>query len=286
MFGKRRLKKKSKRDQSPRRILITQALIGCGLMILLGLLGAGVWYGTRIESLTLHTVEVVGGETINHESIKKIVNEALVGEYFHLIPRRFTWLYPEEEIETSVRQLARVKNVEVYDESQTVYILFEEYHPAALWCGTALWSECVFLDDKGYAFAVAPRLEGGAFLRFVDAGREPRVGETVFDGSFIEDTNFLVQEAYDELGLNIIVAIRTAADEIEYQVAGGGAIKVSTRQNVTETLENLASILASDDFSHLAPGNFKYIDLRYGNKVFINEELNEETASSTELEAV
>ena len=37
-------------------------------------------------------------------------------------------------------------------------------------------------------------------------------------------------------------------------------------------IENLKTILVSEEFSHLKPGNFQYIDLRFGNKIFVNEE--------------
>jgi hypothetical protein len=37
-------------------------------------------------------------------------------------------------------------------------------------------------------------------------------------------------------------------------------------------INNLMAVISSPDFSHLKPGNFQYIDLRYGNKVFVNEE--------------
>jgi hypothetical protein len=38
-----------------------------------------------------------------------------------------------------------------------------------------------------------------------------------------------------------------------------------------ETLSNLETILASGTFTHLKPGNFQYVDLRFGSKVFVNE---------------
>jgi hypothetical protein len=66
-----------------------------------------------------------------------------------------------------------------------------------------------------------------------------------------------------------------------YHIAGGGIIKVTTRMTTAETLSNLKTILDSKEFSHLEPGNFKYIDLRYGNKVFVNEEMDEEISTST-----
>ena len=53
----------------------------------------------------------------------------------------------------------------------------------------------------------------------------------------------------------------------------------------TDVVENLLVVLASPEFSHLNPGNFSYIDLRFGEKVFVNEigEVPEtETATSSD----
>ena len=48
-----------------------------------------------------------------------------------------------------------------------------------------------------------------------------------------------------------------------------------------ETVANLRSILASDEFNDLQPGSFQYIDLRFGNKVFVNKEDPSLIAAST-----
>jgi len=57
------------------------------------------------------------------------------------------------------------------------------------------------------------------------------------------------------------------------------------------TVNNLNVVLTSDEFTDIQPGGFQYIDLRFGNKVFVNEtpveelvEPGENMASSTILE--
>ena len=39
-----------------------------------------------------------------------------------------------------------------------------------------------------------------------------------------------------------------------------------------QTVANLETVLTAPAFTDLSPGNFSYIDLRFGNKVFVNEE--------------
>ena len=56
-----------------------------------------------------------------------------------------------------------------------------------------------------------------------------------------------------------------------FTVIGGGEFKVSLKQSTKETLDNFKTVTGSEQFAHLKPGNFEYIDLRFGSKVFVNE---------------
>lgn len=270
---KRRIAQKKKKDQNPKLVLIRQIVGGLLAFLFLGLLLTGAWYGSRIEALTLKSVEVIGGETIKHNTIKKIAEEELQGTYYRLIPRAFAWTYPKKLIESRIREVDRLKNVHLERTSGTeLTVVFEEYKPFALWCKDAESTECLFMDREGFAFSVAPTLKGGAFLRFSEVGREPERFTTGFDGAYIREITEFSEKVYDELGMNIIQVERTGKDELVYFIAGGGKLKVSRRQSIDETFENLVTLLTSDAFSHIEPGNFQYIDLRYGNKLFVNEE--------------
>jgi GDP-D-mannose dehydratase len=77
---------------------------------------------------------------------------------------------------------------------------------------------------------------------------------------------------------------RTAPDEVIYHLANESFIKASLRQSVEATLSNLSTVLRSEEFAHLQTSNFHYIDLRFGSKVFINEEVpGMATSSPAEL---
>ena len=74
-----------------------------------------------------------------------------------------------------------------------------------------------------------------------------------------------------------------SAGDAYMTIVGGGEFKVSLKQPAKETVDNLLTVLGSEQFAHLTPGNFDYIDLRFGSKVFVNEETIDrgETGSST-----
>lgn len=270
LFNRR---KKRHVERNPKKVLLLQVFVGVCLVVFFTLLILGVWHGTRIASLTITEVEVTGGETISHDEIRSRVEAELNGTYYKLVPKRFAWTYPEEFLKQDILAIERVKNVELKRTSGTkLVIVFEEYQPFALWCENLEATDCLFLNRNGFAFGHAPKLEGGAFLRFSKTNSPPELNATPFEKEFVRQTQTFIDRVYNGLSLNIIQVEQTAEDELTYHISGGGQLKVSTRMSNDETFENLSTILASEEFAHIAPGNFQYIDLRYGNKIFINEE--------------
>lgn len=279
-------KKKVKKQLS---VLQKQGILGVFLAVLLGLIITGIWYGSRIDSLQITDVQVVGGETIPHSQIQAEAEKVLEGTYLSLVPRRFIPFYPQESIAQQVSTIERVRHVDVSREDQSVVIVFEEYVPYALWCAHAEDAECLFMDHTGFAYTQAPELEGTAFIRYVDIDRPPERGITAFAKAFLADTQLFSELLEDELDLYVTYVTRYKEEDTEYTLSGGGVIKTSQNVPAQVTFENLRTILTSEAFSHLAPGSFQYIDLRFGDKVFVNEtaaipEGMATTSSSTAVE--
>lgn len=275
-----RHKRRRVSGDTPRRVLLRQIFWGIVSILLVSGIGYGIWYFTHLPSLNISEVVVSGGETLPHDEIQLVTEDELIGDYVRLIPKSFVWTYPEESISDSLYEIDRVKDVDIQRDNQQLSVHFEEYQPVALWCSPDDL-DCVFLDSAGYAFAEAPKLEGSAFVRYSEVGRQPTKRTVGFPAEFIQNTNEFIVRAYDQLGFNIIAVEKTGLEEMIYHVAGGGEIKVSTRVSTEETLANLATILSSSEFSHLSPGNFQYVDLRYGDKVFVNETISENTETTT-----
>jgi cell division septal protein FtsQ len=272
-------------------VLLKQIGIGVVVISVVALLLTGLWHGTRLPALTLSQIEASGGETIEHTVVEGVVQEILNGSYLNFIPFRFAWLYPEQEIVNRVSSLERIYNVQVTREGGTaLHITYDEYLPHALWCQSANEDVCIFLSDQGYAFASAPQLSGGSFLRFVTAGREAAIGEVLLE-KFVYDAVQEVVHLLAERGWFVSYVEIDQVGDVFLSLVGGGELKVNTEDPPLTIVENLLIVLAAPEFEHIEPGNFQYIDLRYGNKVFVNEEfpLEEvapEIASSTLLEQI
>lgn len=283
-FRRRRTKTRRARyrDNNP---IKKQILIGLTLFSLLALLLAGVWYGSRVADWQIATVTVIGGPTIAHEDIEALVWEQLQGSYFVFVPRQFYYTYPEESILEVVRAIPRIKaaTVKLVEMSELV-VAFEEYVPEALWCAdvSSTAEGCMFLDASGYAFSPAPTLQGAAFVRYVHSVEEPRVDATPFTPDFLSETATFSTWLTDTFGWYVTHIVYTNGIDIEYELAGGGMLKVTTQMPIETTQTNLEALLAASEMEKERAGDFEYIDLRFGDKVFIRDFEPEVVATSTD----
>ncbi len=274
-----RLKEKQKGKAARRimdpnkRMLMRQLVIGFALFLVFALIVAGVWYGTRISSLSITTIEVRGGETIDHAVVEAGVRSQLEGAYLGLIPKRFAWWYPQAAVYDAVRGIPRVKDPQIERSSGTVLsVTFDEYVPFALWCVDRTDSDCLFIDETGYAFTAAPKLTGGALIRYHSLGAAPKVGDHMTSSQYLKTMSDFMQFVSRDAHFEISSVEFDSADDVFYILAGGGELRATLHDPAVQVFENLQAILSSKEFTHIKPGNFQYIDLRFGSKVFVNEE--------------
>jgi hypothetical protein len=252
-------------------VLLKQIGIGVAVIACVGFVVAAVWYGTRLPAVTLTTVEVSGGETIDHELVRTTVLNQLTGEYLGLVPRRFSYTYPREDIIAELDVFDRMHNLVVERSSRTTLaVQFDEYEPTALWCTERASDECFFLSANGNAFAPAPQLSGGSFVRYSHLQTAPAPDESILLRDQFTTSQQLVAE---------LAGIGWYVKHVEVDQVGdaflhlneGGELKVSLDDDPEQVIENLLVVLGSEAFQHLEPGNFAYFDLRFGEKVFVNE---------------
>jgi len=250
--------------------LLKNISIGLVVFLFIGLVLYGVWHGTRANAVTIDQVVITGGETISHEAVASDVSVLLEGEYAGFIPRRFAWTYPENEIMAKLLEVDRVKDPVINRDGKQLLVTLAEYEPVALWCDNDNRENCVFLDNDGYGFAEAPQLAGGAFTRFVQIGKPASTS-----AMFTARPDFLLLRELESLlvqaGWPVATIELDQARDVFVYLAAGGELKVSLLLTPTETIDNLQTVLSTDEYQHIEPGNFEYIDLRFGNKVFVSE---------------
>lgn len=275
-------KPKKRAPRTPQQQLVRrQIIIGLLLVLIIAAVLSAIAYVTRLPALQVQGIAAVGGVTISHERIEDIAAAELSGTYFRLIPKGFVWLYPKDAIVREIQRIDRVKNVHVArQEDDVLAIAFEEYRPIGLWCSSVDSADCFFIDATGLAFARAPELTGAAFVRYVTQ-EEPTVGATITSKDFLDETAAFISRMEAELGLFVTHVVTFADEDVEYYLSGGGQIKVAQDMPAAKSFNNLKTILASEAFAHLEPGEFQYIDLRFGDKVFVNEVTESVTGTTT-----
>ena len=268
------------------KILFAQIAIGVGIFTLLGLILAGVWWITRLPSLTITSVTASGGETIPADEVKDTANAVLNGMYGRIIPKRFFAFYPQAELLREVGKVDRIKDVLIERMGQNeLRITYGEYTPYALWCEAEPSDKCLFLDERGYAFAPAPQLKGGSFIRYRNSAQAPEIGKAItsFD-DFWKTISLAKLLAADEQFVRSIDV--DAVGDLYYGLVSGGELRVSLQQKPEEVFSNLQTILQSGEFKHLKKENYDYIDLRFGNKVYINEKGSMATSTVTSTDGI
>ena len=245
-----------------------------------------IWYVSHLPALTIDTVTTDGGETVSADDVRMFAGGALAGSYLDLVPRRFAYLYPHDAIVDAIMKHPRVKGVTVDRTSRkSLSITIDEYTPTALWCPTEVSkSPCFYIDDDGFAFDEAPGLVGGSFTRFVTEPVSEVIRGAMLGGPPLSVLHEFVRRTNDELGFRVATIIERENGDVEFVMSGGGTFLASSERDFTETFENLKAVLTSSEFSRVGPGDFQYVDVRFGNKVYVNETQPElGIASTTEI---
>ena len=280
-FNKKKVRSRiiAPEEVSFKRHVIRGLVSVCVLSILI----YGTYYVTRLQTFTITEVTVEGGETISHDDVRAHVENELVGNYFALVPKRFSYLYPHDRMVEVLGKIPRIHDVQISVEGRThIHATFAEYIPHALWCVYEKDdAPCYFITKEGYAFAEAPSLHGGALTRHSIEGVAEIDSGMVIDPDTLQKIDNFSDRISEELGLRVTSIIHKKNSDLEFLVNGGGSILVSSGKDYQTTFENLKSVLTSKEFKHIEPGNFKYVDVRFDNKVFVNEDFSTPGASTT-----
>jgi cell division septal protein FtsQ len=280
-----RNRKRIRSQRSTRIAFIRQVALGLAILSGIALIFFGIYHLTRIDAFTIQTVVVEGGSTISHDGIEQDVMTALRGSYWRLIPYTFSLLYPHDRIIESLHRYPRLHTPEVEREGLTqLHVHFEEYIPHALLCAGVSNTPCFFMDEHGFAFQEAPALHGGALVRFIEEDKERVVrGDTIAQNR-LDSAQLFIDTVQQELGFRIGSVQYTESGDVLFMVNGGGMFKLDTTKNVQEALSNIRSVMATPEYTHIKPGNFQYIDVRFPPKIFVNETF-EVAATTTETVA-
>jgi len=255
--------RKKTKEKSNRLVFPTAILI-----FLLILTGVFAWQSGN-QKIRINKVTIDGSSTMDGEHIVEFVEEELSGKYFWLFNKDNVFIYPKKKLKSNIlEQYKRVLEVEISSDGLTsLTINIFERKPEYMYCGENISDEieqCYFLDNTGYIFSKAPYFSGNVFFEFYGHIKGNPVG-----AYFLEETNFkktiLLKDGIEDMGLAVIMFEIVEDDDYIFHIKDGGKIFFNKNQEYGTVLDNLDSalegILSLDK-------KIKYIDLRFGNKVF------------------
>lgn len=269
MFRRTRLK--SLRLKKHRKKLLMYKFVLFVMAVLLSIPGLGWLMG--FNEVTIQNIIIKGNSTVTTDKVDTIARGYLEGRYFFLFPKDSIFIYPQHSIEASVLEsFKRIKEVSVsFKDFQSIVIEIKEREPDALWCDNAPVQNgvgnCYFLDSSGVIFAKAPVFSGNIFFRYYGDVEGDPVGSAFLSPDEFSILRLFVLSLY-ELNISPVFLSIIGQDTMELYMEEGNKIIFGRRQNLSDVLSNLESILASDEFKDKGFSEIEYLDLRFGNKAY------------------
>lgn len=282
-----RLSELKKRRQ---RAILSKILISVfGLMAVFALLA----YLSRLNSLNITEVQIIGNKIVEAEAIKTTVEGSIAGKYLWFFPKTNILYYPQNSIKNELQdRFKRLKNINLSIENNKILkVSVSERTALYTWCGTTLplapdssqknmdIQKCYFLDENGYVFDEAPYFSGEVYFKFYGLdglNTDNPLGFYFSKQNFKQLISF--KDTLTSIGLKPIALYAKDDGDVEVFLSGGGALstngpKIIFRadadfQNVTENLE---AALTTEPLQSKFTKNYStllYIDLRFGNKVY------------------
>lgn len=263
-------------------------LKACGVIIfVIALVLLFLWL-IRFPEILIQDISISGNTITSSEEIENIAHQYLEGSYVFIVPKNSSFLYPRRKIERSIlHAFTRIREVSVKkSDSITMHIQVREREPFAMWCDDALFQSnastttnapCYFIDEESYIYATAPHFTGNVFFTYygdiaidsIYADIAPLGAQYMNTEDFFDIQPFLV--AFSDLDYIPVSLRRIDELDLEMELGDGARIIFSHDTRLPVLLDNMQSVLDSDVFIE-AEENEKqidYIDLRFGNKVYV-----------------
>lgn len=266
-----------------------QIRFGIFAFVLFSCFGLFVYLAHRPE-FRITNVELSGGILVTQDDVKEKTTEFLSGNYYWLFPKNNYFWYADYDLGDYLKEsFKRIDTLKIRNKGfKSLTITITERKPFAIWCNTVPGPDnsvsegvmedgsenkenCYFIDQNSTIFAPAPEFSGDAYFKYYGLisdqspiGKEYMASTTEFAQ--------LVDFVSTVKSLNIRPQYIVAKEKGEFSLvlSGGGEIYFDIKESVTKSEENLKALLKTPEMTIDADGTLpiKYIDLRYGNKLF------------------
>lgn len=244
---------------------------------------------SKISFFQIENIEVFGNSTVSKDEIVDVIRKETSAKYFMLFSKNNFFLYPRKSMEKNLTDdFKKIKKITIKSKGfKSIIVEIIERKPNSLWCFSDMEKErvrkidhlggCYFLDEKGVIFSESPDFSGNAFVRYhglLDDVEQP-IGKTYLSEEKFQELSQFVN-LLEGLGLMAIEFYAESESEYKINLKNGVKIILDDKQPFSKILENIQAISEEVDlkneFSASRLSKINYIDLRFGNKVYLKSE--------------
>jgi len=260
------------RARRKKQRMLVASLVSAAVLVVF----AGAVWLAHAPFMRITTVEVSGQSTLNADDISHATLADISGSYLYLFPKNNIFLYPKFKTELDLaKQMPTIAKVSVNAKNfHTLQVVVTERARKALWCGesAAAASACFWLDQDGLAYAA----DSDAF------GLEASTSYEKYYGALVGDApqNYLTPDQFHALSALVdALAQNQQGNTIQsIEVGAAGDVRVTFADNFTlmfslssagaDVYSRFTLALTSDAFAGHSLGDFEYLDLRFGDKLY------------------
>jgi len=256
-----------------------RAIVATLALIFVLLACYGVVTLMRERFLRIGTITIEGASTLATSTLETFARGELAGNFWYVFPKDNIWLYPKNKLEAGVRSaFPVVKSVGVRADTLTsISLVVSERRPRALWCGagdstaSSTPSPCLLLDESGMAYGQSPQFSGFVYVPYYGVLLEDGI---VLPAQFLSPDTFrslsalvdsLVQQANQGIPDRVLI---DENDDVHVRFGNGFTVLFALGGDSGEIAQRFVLALASAPFSSHPLSAFRYLDLRFGDKLY------------------
>jgi cell division septal protein FtsQ len=230
-----------------------------------------------LAMVTVSKLDVSGNDSIPVGAVISLAKTESEGWYAGLIPKTNFFFFPKGAIADALKKtFPKILKVEVKMSSLSAAVInITEREPYAVWCRTPGGSKsndgCYFVDNGGFIFSPAVSSPAVPLPRFAGGlDNQDPVGRR-----YLTEEKFAALRVFikylDSKGSRSFSFNHLADGDFEVTLDIGGKILFNDNQDISRLISNLEAALRKENVSidSSAATTFQYIDLRFGNKVFL-----------------
>lgn len=267
-----------------------QSVLATFIVVALLLVFGGLVWLSHASFLRITAITVSGDQTLSDASVQSVVQSHIMGSYGHLFAKNNIFLYPKSSIETALTtSLPVIASADVQAVNfHTIGVTIIERQPKALWCGVSAPdaqqeststlatfddSGCLLLDQNGVAYAPASPLsmsgQANAYKRYYG-----QLDGTALPKQYLTPTSFSSLGALvDTIGQNqsqdtITAVLVDQNGDVHVSFASGFTLLFTLSADGGDVYSRFQLALESDAFAGHTIGDFQYLDLRFGDRLY------------------